>query len=179
VLGGMGFAFGGYMVSQNIHVGVVTGYAWTPLAWWGIDQFTRSKSFRPLWKVVAASALCFLAGYPASFVAFAVGTTAYAVAGCWRRGLTALTAIAAGLAVSAIQLLPAAEASGSKSFDPKYGSGVWDPLFYVNFVVPDWGGFKFGDPYMYLYLGVPCLFGIPWIIRRPDRAVVAVLVLLR
>ena len=175
VLGGMGFAFGGYMVSQNIHVGVVTGYAWTPLAWWGIDQFTRSKSFRPLWKVVAASALCFLAGYPASFVAFAVGTTVYAVAGSWRRGLTALTAIAAGLAVSAIQLLPAAEASGSKAFDPKYGSGVWDPLFYVNFVVPDWGGFKFGDPYMYLYLGVPCLFGIPWIIRRPDRAVVAVL----
>jgi hypothetical protein len=129
VLGGMGFAFGGYMVSQNIHVGVVTGYAWTPLAWWGIDQFTRSKSFRPLWKVVAASALCFLAGYPASFVAFAVGTTVYAVAGSWQRGLTALMAIAAGLAVSAIQLLPAAEASGSKAFDPKYGSGVWDPLF--------------------------------------------------
>jgi hypothetical protein len=82
-----------------------------------------------LWKVVAASALCFLAGYPASFVAFAVGTTVYAVAGSWRRGLMALTAIAAGLAVSGIQLLPAAEASGSKSFDPKYGAGVWDPLF--------------------------------------------------
>jgi len=143
VLGGLGFAFGGYMVSQNSHVGVVTGYAWTPLAWWGIDQFTQSKSFRPLWKVVAASTLCFLAGYPASFVAFTIGTTVYAFAGSWRRGLMALTAIAAGLAVSAIQLLPAAEASGSKSFDPKYGSGVWDPLFYVNFVVPDWGGFTF------------------------------------
>jgi hypothetical protein len=29
---------------------------------------------------------------------------------------------------------------------------------------------------MYLYLGVPALFGIPWLVKRPDRSVVAVLI---
>jgi hypothetical protein len=175
VLGAFVFAFGGYMVSQTIHVGVVTGYAWTPLAWLGIDQSLQSRSWRPMWKVLLASALCFLAGYPASFTAFAVGATAYAAGRSWRAAVATAAAIAGSFALSAIALVPAAESAALKTFDPKYGPGIWDPLFYVHFAVPDWVGLKFGDPHMYLYLGVPALFGIPWLIKRPDRAVLAVL----
>src|SRR5207244_6607645 len=44
-----------------------------------------------------------------------------------------------------------------------------------HFVIPDWVGFRVGDPYLYLYLGVPALFGAAWLIKKPDRAVLAVL----
>lgn len=176
VLGAMVFGCGGYMVSQNTHVGVVTGYCWTPLAWLGIDQAFAARSWRPMWKVAAASALCFLAGYPASFAAFAIATVVYAAARSWRYGLAAIAAIAASLALAAVQLLPAAEASALKVFDPKYGPGIHDPLFYIHFAVPDWVGFRFGDPYLYLYLGAPALFGAVWLVKRPDRGALAVLV---
>jgi hypothetical protein len=175
VLGAMVFGFGGYMVSQNTHVGVVTAYCWTPLAWRGIDQAFTASSWRPMWKVVAASALCFLAGYPASFGAFAIATVVYAAARGWRYGLAAIAAIAASLALAAVQLLPAAEASALKTFDPKYGPGIRDPLFYIHFAVPDWVGFRFGDPHLYLYIGVPALFGVMWLVKRPDRCALAVL----
>jgi len=177
VFGAMVFALGGYMVSQNTHVGIVTGYCWTPLAWLGIDQAFRASSWRPMWKVVAASALCFLAGYPSSFAAFAIATFVYAAARSWRYGLATLFAVAASLAVAAVQLLPAAEASALKTFDPKYGPGIRDPLFYIHFLIPDWVGMRFGDPnlHLYLYLGAPALFGIVWLVKRPDRSALAVL----
>ena len=174
LLGSSVFAFGGYMVSQNNHVGVVTGYAWMPLAWLGIDEALQTRSTRPMWKVVAASAMCFLAGYVPSFGAFAATTVVYAVARSWRTGIAAITAIAVSLAVAAVQFLPAAEASVLKTFDPKFSPGIRDPLFYLHFVVPDWAGFQ-SDPHPYLYLGVPALFGIAWLVKRRDGATLAVL----
>jgi len=130
-----------------------------------------------MWKVVAASSLCFLAGYPASFGAFAIATLVYAAARSWRHGLATLAAIAASLAIAAVQLLPALEASALKTFDPKYGPGITDPVFYLHFAIPDWVGMKFGDPnfHPYLYLGVPALFGAAWLLKRPDRCALAVL----
>jgi hypothetical protein len=177
VLGAMVFAFGGYMVSQNTHVGIVTGYCWTPLAWLGIDQAFRASSWQPMWKVVAASALCFLAGYPPSFGAFVIATLVYAAARSWRYGLATVVAVAASLGIAAVQLLPAAEASTLKTFDPKYGPGIHDPVFYIHLAVPDWVGMRFGDPnlHLYLYLGVPALFGAAWLLKRPDRSALAVL----
>jgi hypothetical protein len=174
-LGACVFAFGGYMVSQNSHVGIVTGYAWTPLAWLGVDQIVETHRWRPLWKIIAALSLCLLAGYPATFVACAAGTITYAFGRSLRSGIASVGAIVLSFAVSAIELIPAAQAAAYKTFDPKYGAGVRDPLFYVHFLVPDWLGFRFGDPHMYLYLGVPALFGIPWLFKRPDRAVLSVL----
>jgi hypothetical protein len=175
VLGACVFAFGGYMVSQNNHVGVVAGFTWMPLAWLGIDETIQTRSWRPMWKVVAASALCFLSGYAPSFAAFAVATAVYAVARSWRSGIATILAIGVSLAVAAVEFLPALEASGLKTFDPKYGAGIRNPLFFVQFVVPDWVGLRFGDPLAYVYLGVPALFGIPWLLKRPDRPVLTVL----
>lgn len=176
VLGSSVFAMGGYMVSQNNHVGVVAGYAWTPLAWLGVEEALESETWRPMWKVAAASALCFLAGYTPSFVVFAIATIVYAAVRSWKIGIATTLAIAASLALAAVQLLPAMEAAGLKSYDPKYGpGGIRDPLFYLQLAIPDWIGFRFGDPYQYLYLGVPALFGLPWIVKRPDRAALWVL----
>jgi hypothetical protein len=175
VLGAAVFAFSGYMVSQNSHIGIVTGYTWTPLAWMAIDQTVEGRSWRPMWKVVLASALCFLAGYPASFAAFAVATVVYAAGRSWRVGLAAIAAVVVSLALAAVQFLPTLEAASLKTADPKYGPGIWDPLFYVHFLVPDWVGFQRGDPHLYLYLGAPALFGLPWLFKRPDRALLAVL----
>jgi hypothetical protein len=81
------------------------------------------------------------------------------------------------MALDAVQLLPAAEASALKTFDPKYGPGIHDPLFYIHFAVPDWVGMRFGDPnlHLYLYLGVPAIFGALWLVKRPDRAALVVL----
>jgi len=64
------FAFGGYMASQCVHGGVVTGLAWMPLGLWGIDEATEERHWRPLWKTAVASALCFLAGYPLTWTVF-------------------------------------------------------------------------------------------------------------
>src|SRR5262249_42088106 len=123
------------------------------------------------------SALCFLAGYPPSFAAFAIATFVYALARSWRCGVATLVAVVASLGIAAVQLLPAAEASALKTFDPKYGPGIHDPLFYIHFLVPDWVGMRFGDPnlHLYLYLGVPALLGMVWLVKRPDRSALAVL----
>jgi hypothetical protein len=128
-LGASVFAFGGYMVSQNSHVGVVTGLAWLPLAWLGIDEIAQTRRLRPLCKVAIALSLCLLAGYPATFAACAAGTLAYGVGRSFRVGLATAVAIAFALALSAIAVIPAAEAAMYKTFDPKYGTGIWDPLF--------------------------------------------------
>ncbi len=170
------FALGGYMISQIVHVGVVTGYAWTPLAWMGIDETARIRSWKPLWKTAAASALCFLAGYPATWVAFAIATCVYALASAGVRiALTAGASIAFSLALAAVQLLPAATASAMKTFDPKYGFGVRDLEFYLALVVPNYfdlgrNVFGWGDPHgMYIYVGVPAIFGLLWAARARRR----------
>ena len=44
--------------------------------------------------------------------------------------------------LSAVQLLPAVQASALKTFDPKYGNGIRDPEFYLAYVIPNY--FKLG-----------------------------------
>ena len=71
-LGAGVFAFSGYMLFQLQHFGLIAGYAWMPLGFSAIDAADRSRRWRPLWKLAAASALCFLAGYPPMWVVFAI-----------------------------------------------------------------------------------------------------------
>jgi len=77
VLGAGVFAYSGYMCTQLQHFGLVAGYIWIPLALWGVDQAVERRSWRPLWKVAAASALAFLAGYPPTWIVFAVTVGTY------------------------------------------------------------------------------------------------------
>ncbi len=166
------FAFGGYMVSQCVHVGVVTGLTWMPLGLWGIDQAERG--WRPLWKTAVASALCFLAGYPPTWIVFCVTTLVYALAGRgrWRAAAGVGGALGASALLAMAQWLPTLEASAGAAWSPKYGTGVYSWRAMIPYFVPNWFDANRGAtaPYpidtIYLYLGLPALFAIGWAVRR-------------
>ena len=162
------FALSGFMMLQLQHMGLICGYTWLPLALWGVDDARRERSFRPLWKLVAASALCFLAGYPPFWFVFAVVTTVYAAAGHWRLRCTLGTIVALflSLLISMVQLWPAMQASGLKEPQEAYGIGIRDPAFFLSYFLPNFYDFGIGvdihtNPGReYLYLGIPAIFAI-------------------
>jgi hypothetical protein len=171
VLGAASFAYGGYMASQIVHLGAITAMTWLPLAFWGIDESASSP--RALWKVVLASALSFLAGYPPSWIVFCTATFLYALASPrrWRAVIAVSAAIVFSLAIAAVQLLPALEARSFMVFGEKYGGGMnhWDEL--ISFFVPNWFDYNYGTPpeqirALYLYLGLPAAFALLWILLR-------------
>lgn len=175
ILGAAGVAFGGYILSQMNHLGVLCGFAWMPFALWGIEQTSRYRRWRYMWKVALASAFCLLAGYPPTWVAFLFIVFSYALAVAWRRRTLPLLigAIALSLAVAAIQLLPSFEATKMKTPEVSYGAYLaFGNLLYVNHVLPNYVDFNRsndgpeGVPADYLYLGIPALFGLGWLIRR-------------
>src|SRR6202040_2579191 len=97
ILGAGVFAYSGYLCLQLQHLGLVVGYSWFPLGLMAIDESAETRNWRPLLKLVVASALCFLAGYPPLWVVYAVcvltyATVTYAMVRPWRL-LTVLGAI--------------------------------------------------------------------------------------
>jgi hypothetical protein len=179
ILGGGVYAFSGYMMSQNNHVGVATGMTWTPFALWGIDQALERRSWRPLWKVAAASALCFLAGFTPTWFVFCFIVAIYALVRAGRHwGVTAATAAALvfSLLLSAVQLLPAMDASSMKNFEPHFGNGVQEWEFYLSYFIPNYFDLERGlgwgaPPGVYMYLGAAALVALAWlVIRRNFRA---------
>ncbi|MBI3698380.1 MAG: YfhO family protein [Acidobacteria bacterium] len=174
VLGAGVFAYSGYLLLQLQHLGLVAGYAWMPLGLLGIDEANEAGHWRPLWKLVAASALCFLAGYPPTWFVFCVCAMVYALAGPgrWRAGLWSGLALAASLLVAAVQWMPAAEAASMKTPQPKYGQGIRMPEYFLSYLLPNYFDFGLhGSPAArfdanYLYLGAPALFGLAWLAGR-------------
>lgn len=169
------FAFGGYTVSQLNHVGVICGYMWTPLALGGIDGWTGRREWRGLGRVAIAASLCFLAGCPPSWVAFCVTCAVYALAGAagGRAAAGTVAALVFSLGLSAVQLLPAWELAQLKTLEPKYGNGMRGLHFYASYLAPNYPDFGrniigAGDPpQIYLYLGLPALFALCWVLCRP------------
>ncbi len=168
-LGAASFACGGYMVSQMVHLGVVTAMAWMPLGLWGIDEAVDRRDWRPLWKTVLASALCFLAGYPASWLVFCATNFLYALASRarWRAAVGVGAAVAASLLLAMVQLLPALEASHLRYHEDKYGGGVVDWKVLIASFVPNWFDFNLHSKAPYpevipLYLGLAPMFVIAW-----------------
>jgi hypothetical protein len=179
VAGAQVFAFSGYMCLQLQHQGLVTAFAWYPLAAWGIDEAAASGTARPLWKVVVASALVFLSGYPPMWAVFAVVMLAY-TAGHLRARAVAGTAMAlvASLLLAMVQVLPAWQARQWMTPDARYGQGIKDPLFYVSYLIPNYFDFGLHVPVgtnfgrEYLYLGAPAFAGLLLLLLyRRDRAV--------
>ncbi|MGH9663471.1 MAG: hypothetical protein ACRD9L_03490, partial [Bryobacteraceae bacterium] len=176
VLGGGVFAFSGYMLLQLQHLGLVCGYAWIPLGFWAIDQAEEWKSWRPLWKLALASTMCLLAGYPPTWVVFAVCMIAYAGGrrNAMRCAPLAVAALAVSLLWSSVQLLPALEATRTRNPEAKYdrGRGIRDPQFYVSYLLPNY--FDFGLDVdsrsspggEYLYLGGVGLVGLALFLAR-------------
>jgi hypothetical protein len=174
VLGAGVFAFSGYVCTQMQHFGLVGGYIWIPLALWGIDQAVERQSWKPLWKVGAASALSFLAGYPPTWMVFAMVVGVYSLAGAWRwkASVGTIASLVFSLLLCAVQVLPTWETTNLREPELRYGDGVKNPDMVLSYVLPNY--FDFGlnmpvdtNPFKdYFYLGVPALLGLPFLIRR-------------
>jgi hypothetical protein len=166
----------GYVLSQLNHLGVSNAYAWMPLGLWGIDEASRTGSWRPLWKLAVASAMCLLAGYPATVVAFSIVAIVYAVTLRSRVRLVpqTLCALAFALLLGAVQLLPALEATQLKVPERMYGGPMPDkPYIYLSFLLPNYynqNRVSRGPDFVeadYFYLGAPALFAFLYLLRRP------------
>jgi hypothetical protein len=170
-LGAGVFAYGGYFLWQIVHLGVVTALAWMPLALRGIDESAERRNWRPLWMTALASAMWLLSGYPPSWAAFCFTVVVYALAspGRWRAAAGAVAAIAASMAVSLVQVLPALEAQ----------SGMFGQLRYVGeshnllipFFVANWRDFNMTTALgyldcVYVYWGLAASFALLWAVRR-------------
>jgi hypothetical protein len=185
VLGAAVFAYSGYMLLQLQHFGLVCGYTWMPLGLWSIDEAIESRSWRPLWKLACASALCFLAGYPPISVVFCVFMLTYAAFGAmrWKAILWTAGALAFSFLIAMVQVLPTWEALSLKTVVPGYGGGVMRRDFYLSYLIPNYFDFGlhvpantnlFGE---YLYLGAPAFFGLLWLIghRQAFRGQMSIL----
>jgi hypothetical protein len=174
VLGAGVFAYSGYMCTQLQHFGLVGGYIWMPLALWGVDQAVERRSWQPLWKVAAASALAFLAGYPPTWMVFAVAVGAYSLVSGWhgKASLGTILALVFSLALCAIQILPTWETTALRQPENHYGVGIqnWDMI--LSYLLPNFFNFSLNTPVLtnpdkdYFYLGVPALLGLPFLILR-------------
>ena len=174
-LGASVFSFSGFLMWQLLHPGMLAAAAWLPLGLWGLDEATERRDWRPLWKLAAASALAFLAGYPAAWLVNCVVWAVYAIAG--RAPLRAVLGTCAALAASGLlamaQVLPTLEAHSLMQLEPKYGPGAWGlRTLLLSFFLPNWFDFNPAHPTdyepgcLYLYLGIPGLFGLLYAIAR-------------
>lgn len=173
ILGGLSFAFSGFLLSESQHLGATCATAWFPLALWGIDQAARSRDWRPLWKVVLASAFCFLAGFPFIWVAFCTCVVVYALTLPQRRWLAPAGALALGVSVliSMVQILPAIEAASMKIRRQSFGGGGLPSIQnYFTLVLPNYFNHGYRVPpgidESYFYLGAAVLFAAGWWLRR-------------
>jgi hypothetical protein len=167
------FACGGYVMWQIVHLGVLMGVVWMPLALLGMDQFAERGDWRALWKTVLASALWFLAGYPPSWVAFCVTLLVYALAGPSRRRAAAgaIAAITASMLLAMVQILPALEAGRGIFEQARYTSTTGSPV--LPFLVANWVDANQNAPHDYLgclytYWGLPALFAMLYALGRRE-----------
>jgi hypothetical protein len=176
-LGALVFSASGYLSWQLLHLGVLGGMTWLPLGLWGIDQAGNRRDWRPLWKLAAASALAFLAGYPAAWLADCAVWLVYALAsrGAWRAAARACAALLGSLPLAAVQLLPTLDARSLMFSEVKYGPGFWTwKAMLLSYLLPNWFDFNPGHSANYLpdcvyfYAGLPFLFAAFWAIRRHE-----------
>jgi len=180
ILGAGIFAYSGYAMLQLQHLGLLCGYAWLPLGLWGIDDLIEDRNWPGFLKIVIASAACFLAGYPPTWLVLVIFWGVYALFS--RTLLRTGAAILTSLILCAVQLLPAMEASSLMVKENRYGESIRDVSFYLSYLVPNLYDFGIDVPATtnfgreYLYLGAPALFGIAVFLRyRPWRQAIPLL----
>ena len=185
------YQLGGYFASQLQHVGAITAAAWLPLAWLAIFRLARQLSWRWVGALALALAMSLTAGFPAVTIVVWTSTLwlglLLAVLKPGRPRILLLVSMAATLALlmSAVQLLPALEASGySTAYDRGQfaGTGGGVPLLgLVSLLVPghhhifDLNRYQlpWNPTFLYLYCGLPAPFlalvAVRWW-RSPYRA---------
>jgi len=183
MLGAAAFSFCGYMMIHLQHFGIACGMAWAPLALWGVDEACARGDWRPLWKTAAGGALVLLAGYPPFFVVFAVCAFVYGLRNLRLAAWTA-SALLLGLAVAAVQLLPALESTALMEREARYGSGEFTAAWLLSMLLPAYRDFSMTAPVKtgdYYYIGAAAILGIvlliPHLRSRWRRALPALFVL--
>jgi hypothetical protein len=176
IMGAGGYAFGGYMMNNLQHLGLLAGYAWLPLAFLSIDEAEQRRDWRPLWKLALASAMCLLGGYPPMWIVFSVCAGAYGFArrSGLRLGLEASAALAASLLFCSAAMLPALEAARLQVPEVKYSSasGLKNLEYYASYFIPNYFQFDLGTDAPanalrdYLYLGAAVLAGLVLLLKR-------------
>lgn len=172
--GGGIFAFSGYPMLQLQHLGLLCAYAWFPLGLWSIDEASEARSWRPLWKLAVASAMCFLAGYPPAWFVFAILMGVYALcrAGGIKIVFGAALAIGYSLLIAMVQAWPSWEMSSLRTPGVNYGLGsLARPDLWAPYIIPNFFDFALSTPVEknpggeILYLGIPALFGLFLFVR--------------
>lgn len=176
-LGAGVFGASGYMMTQLQHFGLVAGFAWWPVALWGVDSAARKKNSTPaFWSVLIASCGVLLAGYIPFWVVFVVSLAAYTAASLsFRAAIGTGAGLLCSLAVCAVQLFPLIESASVVAPQARYGPGVKDPMFFISFLIPNFWNFGLNVPVMtnfrmdYWYLGAAGLIGLAAACLRPRR----------
>lgn len=116
---GTAFGLGGFMISHLGHAVIVHSTAWIPLTIWSLEMLRRSRSAR--WFIAGSVALAMscMAGQSQIFLYGLVLSGFYllvsgwsAPVGRWRYYSVSFAMMFAGIALSAVQLLPTAELVG-------------------------------------------------------------------
>lgn len=163
------FQLSAFFASQTQHLGAINAACYLPLAWWCLLRFHRSRGLRYAIALAVFLALVFLAGFPAVTSAIFGFTVIFALTLGWRPTAAAIAAIAASLALSALQLLPTLELtrlSVARYRMDWMGTGGGIPLRSLitlaspnHFGVFDLKIFKepFDPTFLYLYSGLTVL----------------------
>ena len=171
-LGALVFGCSGYLTCELLHPGVAGAMTWLPLGFRSLDEMEATRDCRPLWKLAAASAMAFLAGYPAAWLVNCVIWVVYGLSSSarWRAAAGACAAIAGSMLLVMVQLLPVMQARSLMIFEPKYGPGAYSlKTLLLAYLLPNWFDFNPGHPgnyepgSLYLYAGLPALFALGWL----------------
>lgn len=129
--GASAFALGGMPLAQIQHMGVVCCYAWTPLALWAVERLDGSRPVRAWLALAGSSAMALLAGYPPTFLAFALCVVCWAIAAKDRRRVLPLSMLGLGfsLLLAGAQVLPGIQAGFTRYYEKSYSGGLPDGLF--------------------------------------------------
>lgn len=113
---GLTYSLSGFMLAQQGHLSLVHTAAWAPLIFWSLEELRRTESAR--WYLVTglSVACCGLAGHLQVFL-YTLGLAGLyclfigwsPAAGRGRRLALVLSALALGVAATAVQLIPSAE----------------------------------------------------------------------
>jgi hypothetical protein len=119
VVGGTIFSLSGFLLAQLGHIAIVHGAAWIPVILWPLERLRQRRAYG--WVPVAALAVanCVVGGHPHMWAYGVAVAVAYAAVSGWSAASGrawfyswSAFAVATGMALAAVQLLPAAELIG-------------------------------------------------------------------
>lgn len=158
VLGGVVFAFGGFMLAHRAHFAMQHAAAWAPWVLWALQRYAQRGRTDELALAGFLGAMQCFAGHVQIAALTALGSLAYVLALCgpaWRfAGRWLLTWALAG-ALFAVQLLPTlayvAECTRSDRTYFDFTEQSWHPASAIGFLLP-----------MFFGQRVPNFFDVPY-----------------